>query len=39
MFSVLGLNHKNAYRHVFVCSVCIPVLVVVATAACILFGI
>lgn len=40
MFSVLGLNHKNAYRHVFVCSVCIPVLVVVvSTAVCILFGI
>ena len=40
MFSVLGLNHKNAYRHVFACSVCIPVLVViVATAACVLLGI
>ena len=40
MFSVLGLNHKNSYRHVFACSVCIPVLVVVvATAICVFAGI
>ena len=40
MFSVLGLNHKNAYRHVFACSVAIPVLVVVvATAICVFAGI
>ncbi|WP_186429317.1 GntP family permease [Clostridium sp. BSD9I1] len=40
MFSVLGLNHKNAYRHVFVCSVCIPVIIcVIATVASIALGI
>lgn len=40
MFSVLGLNHKNSYRHVLACSVCIPVIVVaVATTACILLGV
>ena len=40
MFSVLGLNHKNAYRHVFACSVAIPVIVVVvATAICVFAGI
>ncbi|HJA62967.1 MAG TPA: GntP family permease [Candidatus Intestinimonas stercoravium] len=40
MFSVLGLNHKNAYRHVFACSVFIPVVVVVvATALCVVLGI
>ena len=40
MFSVLGLNHKNAYRHVFACSVVIPVIVcIVATVICVLFGI
>lgn len=40
MFSVLGLNHKNAYRHVFACSVCIPAFVcIVLTIACILLGI
>lgn len=39
MFSVLGLNHKNAYKHVFVCSVCIPVFVVIVlTTFCILTG-
>ena len=39
MFSVLGLNHKNSYRHVFVCSVAIPVLVcVAATVIVILLG-
>lgn len=40
MFSVLGLNHKTAYKHVFACSVCIPVIVCVTlTAICVLFGI
>lgn len=40
MFSVLGLNHKNAYKHVFACSVCIPVLTcVVLTVICIAVGI
>lgn len=39
MFSVLGLDHKSAYRHVFACSVVIPVIVcVVATITCITFG-
>lgn len=40
MMSVLGLNHKNSYRHVFVISVLIPVITVaIATTACILLGI
>lgn len=40
MFSVLGLNHKNAYRHVFACSVCIPVIIcVIATFGSIVLGI
>ncbi|MPM88898.1 hypothetical protein SDC9_136002 [bioreactor metagenome] len=40
MFSVLGVNHKTAYRHVFACSVVIPVIVcVAATAICIFAGI
>jgi H+/gluconate symporter-like permease len=40
MFSVLGLNHKTAYRHVFVCSVFIPVIVfAAATAVCISLGV
>lgn len=40
MFSVLGLNHKNAYRHVFACSVCVPVIVcLLATSICIFLGI
>lgn len=30
MFAVLGLNHKSAYKHVFVCSVLIPVCVCIA---------
>ena len=35
-----GVNHKNAYRHVFACSVAIPVIVVVvATAICVFAGI
>lgn len=39
MFGILGLNHKNAYRHVLVCSVLIPVIVcVAATAVCVQFG-
>lgn len=39
MFSVLGLNHKTAYRHVFICSVCIPVLVcVILTIVSIVLG-
>ncbi len=40
MFSVLGLNHKSAYKHVFVCSVCIPVIIcAIATTVCIMLGI
>lgn len=39
MLSVLGLNHKSAYRHIFVCSVCIPIIVcVIATSMCIFMG-
>ena len=39
MFSVLGLNHKNSYKHVFACSVCIPVITcVVLTAICVAIG-
>ncbi len=35
MLAVLGLNHKSAYKHVFVCSVIIPLITtIVATAFC-----
>lgn len=38
MFAILGLNHKSAYKHVFVCSVMIPFIVtVVATTLVVLF--
>ncbi len=38
MFSVLGLNHKTAYKHVFVCSILIPSIVtIVSTIIIILF--
>lgn len=36
---LLGLTHKNAYRHIFLISVVFPAIVaVVATVICILFG-
>jgi len=39
MMSVLGLNHKNSYRHIFIISVLIPVItVVIATIVCVLLG-
>jgi len=31
MFSVLGLTHKDAYKHVFVCTVLIPLIITLAT--------
>lgn len=38
MFSVLGTNHKQAYKHVFVCSVLVPFIVsVAATIVAVLF--
>jgi len=40
MMSVLGLNHKNSYKHVFVISVVIPVItVIIATTVCIFMGV
>lgn len=39
MMSVLGLNHKNSYRHVFVISVLIPtVTVIIMTTICVVAG-
>ena len=39
MFSVLGLTHKKAYKHVFFTSTISPITVVlIATAICVLFG-
>lgn len=39
MMNVLGLNHKNSYRHIFVISVVIPTLTAIgATAFCVLLG-
>ena len=38
MFAVLGLNHKTAYKHVFVCSIVIPSIVtIVSTVLIVLF--
>ena len=38
MFAVLGLNHKTAYKHVFVCSIVIPSIVtIVSTIIIVLF--
>lgn len=38
MFAVLGLNHKTAYKHVFVCSIMIPLIVtVVSTIIIVMF--
>lgn len=38
MFSVLGLNHKTAYKHVFVCSIVIPsITTIVSTIIIIMF--
>jgi len=38
MFAVLGLTHKDAYRHVFACSTIIPLLITaVFTIYCIMF--
>ena len=39
VYQVLGLNHKNAYRHTFATSVVAPLLVtIVATAICVAMG-
>ncbi|WP_294666024.1 GntP family permease [uncultured Fusobacterium sp.] len=38
MFAVLGLNHKTAYKHVFVCSIVIPSIVtIVSTVIIVIF--
>ncbi len=38
MFAVLGLTHKTAYKHVFACSVIIPLIITIsATAICVMF--
>ncbi len=38
MFSVLGLNHKSAYKHVLVCSVLIPLIItLIATFISVIF--
>jgi len=37
-FAVLGLTHKDAYKHVFACSTIIPLLITaVLTAVCVMF--
>lgn len=37
MFAVLGLTHKTAYKHVFACSVIIPLIITIAaTAICVM---
>lgn len=37
--SVLGLTHKNSYKHMFVTSIIVPAIVVIsATAICIMLG-
>ena len=37
--AVLGLTHKDSYKHMFMCSVVVPSIVVVcATAVCIFMG-
>lgn len=39
VYQVLGLNHKNSYRHTFAVSVVAPLIVtVVATTICVLLG-
>lgn len=39
VYEVLGLNHKNAYRHTFMTSVVAPLIVtIVATAVCVAMG-
>lgn len=39
VYQVLGLNHKNAYRHTFAVSVVTPLIVtIVATAICVAMG-
>lgn len=40
VYDMLGLNHKNAYRHSFATSVAIPMVVtIVATTICVIVGI
>lgn len=40
VYDVLGLNHKNAYRHSFATSVVIPLIVtIVATTVCVIMGV
>lgn len=40
VYQVLGLNHKNAYRHTFAVSVVAPLLVtIVATTICLVMGV
>ncbi len=40
VYDLLGLNHKNAYRHSFATSVVIPFIVtVVATVVCVVMGV
>lgn len=40
VYDMLGLNHKNAYRHSFATSVVVPLLVtVVATIVCVAIGV
>lgn len=40
VYDMLGLNHKNAYRHSFATSVVIPMIVtVIATTVCVIAGV
>lgn len=40
VYDMLGLNHKNAYRHSFATSVVIPLIVtIVATTVCVIMGV
>lgn len=40
VYDMLGLNHKNAYRHSFATSVVVPMIVtIVATTVCVIVGV